>query len=98
MNRVTGFLNKVQLIKNTGKFAEALRHYEDAVQRDPNKAKYYSNLATAHIKLLEFVKARDALDKAILIEPDYIKAYAKKGDCHYYLKEYHKAMDTYEKV
>lgn len=47
---------------------------------------------------MEFVRARDVLDKALSIDPNYVKAWAKKGDCHYYLKEYHKALEAYEKV
>jgi stress-induced-phosphoprotein 1 len=47
---------------------------------------------------MEFVRARDALDKALAIDPNYVKAYAKKGDCHFYLKEYHKALEAFEKV
>lgn len=46
---------------------------------------------------MEFVRARDCLDKALQLDPNYVKAYAKKGDCHFYLKEYHKAMEIYEK-
>lgn len=61
-------------------------------------AKYHSNLGTTYIKLMEFVRARDVLDKALSIDPNYVKAWAKKGDCHYYLKEYHKALEAYEKV
>lgn len=47
---------------------------------------------------MEFVRARDVLDKALSIDPNYVKAWGKKGDCHYYLKEYHKALEAYEKV
>jgi stress-induced-phosphoprotein 1 len=75
-----------------------LKEYEEAVKRNPNVAKYHSNLGIAYIKLMEFVRARDALDKALSIDPTFVKAYAKKGDCHFFLKEYHKALDTYQKV
>jgi len=74
-----------------------LKEYEEAIKRNPNVAKYHSNIGIAYIKLMEFVRARDALDKALSIDPTYVKAYAKKGDCHFFLKEYHKALDTYQK-
>lgn len=75
-----------------------MKEYEEAIRRNPDVAKYHSNLGTTYVKLMEFVRARDCLDKALQLDPNYVKAYAKKGDCHFYLKEYHKAMEIYEKV
>lgn len=46
---------------------------------------------------MEFVYARDQLDKALALDPNYAKAYQRKGDCHFAHKEFHKALETYEK-
>jgi stress-induced-phosphoprotein 1 len=80
----------------TGKYPQALAEYQEAIRRNPDVAKYYSNEGTAYIKLVDFTRARDCFDKALSKDSKYIKAYAKKADCHFFLKEYHKALETFE--
>lgn len=83
---VTPFSNKVTYIFISGKFPQALAEYEESIRRNPDIAKYHSNLGTVYIKLMEFPRARDCFEKALSKDPHYIKAYAKKGDCHFFLK------------
>lgn len=59
-------------------------------------AKYYSNMGTVYIKLMEFQRAKESFETALKKDPAFVKAYPKKGDCHFFLKEYHKALETYE--
>ncbi len=96
MKKETNFLKKVIFKKNLGKYPQALIEYEESIRRNPNVAKYHSNLGTVYVKLMEFPRARDCFEKALQKDFNYIKAYAKKGDCHFFLKEYHKALETYE--
>lgn len=69
-----------------GKYPESVKEYQEAIKRNPNVAKYYANIAAAYIKLMEYVYARDQLEKALAIDPNYAKAYQRKGDCHFALK------------
>lgn len=73
-----------------------MKKYEEAIRRNPEVAKYHSNLGTAYIKLMEFARARDCFGTALEKDPKFIKAYPKKGDCHFFLKEYHRALEIYE--
>lgn len=79
-----------------GKFPAALKEYEEAIRRNPEVAKFYSNIGQVYIKLMEFQRAKENYELALKKDPSFLKAYHKKGDCHFFLKEYHKALETYE--
>jgi len=74
----------------------AIKHYEEAVKRDPKNAPLRNNLAAALSKIMDFQGAKNAVDKAIELDPKYVKAYAKKGDIEYMMKDYHKALESYK--
>ena len=80
------FSRKVRIMIILGKFPQALAEYQEAIRRNPDVAKYYSNEGTVYIKLMEFPRARDCFEKALAKDSKYIKAIAKKGDCHFFLK------------
>lgn len=80
------YSKKVKIYHNLGKFPAALKEYEEAIKRNPNSAKYYSNLGTVYIKLMEWQRAKENFDIALKKDPAYIKAYPKKGDCHFAMK------------
>ena len=73
-----------------------MKEYEEAVRRNPDVAKYYSNIGQVYIKLMEFQRAKECYETALKKDPEFAKAYHKKGDCHYFLKEFHKALECYE--
>jgi len=73
-----------------------LKEYEEASRRNPDNAKYYSNIGQTYIKLMEFQRAKESYDTVLKKDPEFLKAYHKKGDCHFFLKEYHKALEVYE--
>lgn len=81
---------------NAGKYPQALKEYEESIKRNPDVAKYYSNIGMVYIKLMEWNSAKNNFEICLKKDPTYIKAYGKKGDCHYSMKEYHKALETYE--
>lgn len=80
-----------------GKWADAIKEYEEAIKRDPSVAAYHNNLAAALAKLMEFPAAKAACEKALEIDPNYVKAWCKKGDIEFFMKEYHRAMESYQK-
>ncbi|EKX73407.1 conserved hypothetical protein [Theileria equi strain WA] len=79
------------------KFPEAKMEYDEAIKRNPNDPKLYSNRAAALMKLCEYPSALTDCTKALELDPQFVKAWARKGNLHMLLKEYHKAMDAFNK-
>ena len=64
-----------------------MKEYEEASRRNPDNAKYYSNIGQTYIKLMEFQRAKESYDTVLKKDPEFLKAYHKKGDCHFFLKK-----------
>lgn len=79
-----------------GKFADAIKEYDEGLRRDPKAVAIYSNRCATYIKLMEFPTALKDADKCLDLDPKFVKAYARKGNCHHMMKEYHKAMKSYD--
>lgn len=79
-----------------GDYPTAMKHYNEAVKRDPENAILYSNRAACLTKLMEFQRALDDCDTCIKKNPTFIKGYIRKGACLVAMREWSKAQKAYE--
>lgn len=62
-----------------GDYPTAIKHYSEAIKRNPDDAKVYSNRAACYQKLAEFKMACDDADQCIKRDPKFVKGYIRKG-------------------
>ncbi|XP_045624449.1 stress-induced-phosphoprotein 1 isoform X2 [Procambarus clarkii] len=81
-----------------GDYPSAIKHYSEAIRRNPEDAKIYSNRAACYTKLAEFNLGLKDCDECIRLEPDFVKGHIRKGKIHQGLKQYAKAQDAYQRA
>ena len=81
-----------------GDWAAAVKHYTEALKRNPNDAKIYSNRAACYTKLNAFDLVIKDCDSSIALDPGFVKAYLRKANVLKAMGQTQKAMDVYSKA
>ncbi|CAN8245262.1 unnamed protein product [Cochlearia groenlandica] len=78
------------------KYPDAVRHYTEAIKRNPNDPRAYSNRAACYTKLGAMPEGLKDAEKCIELDPTFSKGYSRKGAVQFFMKEYDNAMETYQ--
>jgi len=81
-----------------GDFPGAMKHYNEAVKRNPDSAVLYSNRAACYMKLMAFDQALIDCESCIKKDPKFIKGYIRKGAALMAMKEFSRAQQAYEEA
>jgi len=81
-----------------GDFSTAVKHYSEAIKRNPSDAKIYSNRAACYTKLMSFDLALADCETSIKMDPTFVKAYLRKAKVLQGMGRSSKAISVYEKA
>ncbi|KAJ3268167.1 Hsp90 cochaperone [Terramyces sp. JEL0728] len=75
-------------------YPEAVKCYTEAIKRNPEDPRNYSNRAACYTKLMALPEAEKDCDEAIKLDEGFIKAYIRKAAVQFAKKEYAKCIST----
>jgi len=81
-----------------GDFPAAIKHYSEAILRNPSDHKIFSNRAACYSKLAEFNLGLKDCDECIRLDPSFIKGYIRKAKIQMGLKQHSKAEESYRQA
>nr|AFV50602.1 heat shock 90/70 organizing protein [Frankliniella occidentalis]AGC70809.1 heat shock 90/70 organizing protein [Frankliniella occidentalis] len=81
-----------------GDYAEAIKYYSDAIKRNPEDSKYYSNRAACYTKLAAFDLGLKDCEKCLELDPKFIKGWIRKGKILQGMQQQGKAISAYQKA
>ncbi|XP_076765953.1 stress-induced phosphoprotein 1 [Xylocopa sonorina] len=81
-----------------GDYPAAIKHYSEAIKRNPDDPKYYSNRAACYTKLAAFDLGLKDCEKCLEIDPKFIKGWIRKGKILQGMQQQGKALTAYQKA
>ncbi|KYM78116.1 PREDICTED: stress-induced-phosphoprotein 1 [Atta cephalotes] len=81
-----------------GDYPAAIKHYSEAIRRNPDDPKYYSNRAACYTKLAAFDLGLKDCEKVVELDPKFIKGWIRKGKILQAMQQQGKALSAYQKA
>lgn len=76
-------------------YQEATAHYTEAIEKNPNDPRVFSNRAQCHIYLGNLPKGLEDAEKCIELDPTFLKGYVRKANVQFLMDYYESALATY---
>jgi tetratricopeptide (TPR) repeat protein len=83
------------LHESAGRYVEAVRHYQKAVELEPANEQYYFDLGMEYLAHFTFGPALEVFQVAVQKFPTSFRQHEGKGLAHYALREYSKAANAF---
>jgi len=77
-------------------FAEAIKHFTEAISHDSTDHVFFSNRSACYASLEKYEKALEDGAECVRLKPDWAKGYTRKGLAEFFLKKYDDAAETYK--
>ncbi|KAL4710670.1 hypothetical protein ACJJTC_003306 [Scirpophaga incertulas] len=81
-----------------GEYSTAMKHYTEAIQRNPDDPKLYSNRAACYTKLAAFDLGLRDCERCCKLDPRFIKGWIRKGKILQGMQQPAKAQTAYQKA
>lgn len=81
-----------------GDFSTAVKHYSEAIARNPDDPKLYSNRAACYTKLAAFDLGLKDCDMCTKLDEKFIKGWIRKGKILQGMQQPSKALSAYQKA
>jgi Flp pilus assembly protein TadD len=79
-----------------GNYDSALGYFENAVNKNPNRAEAWIQVGYCKVKQGKNQDAIKAFQQALRLRPNSYEAHNKLGDAYYYAGNYYKAVESYK--
>jgi tetratricopeptide (TPR) repeat protein len=81
-----------------GNYDSALGYFENAVNKNPNRAEAWIQVGYCKVKQGKNGDAIKAFQRALRLRPNSFEAYNKLGDAYYYASRYAEAIEAYKQA
>jgi len=81
-----------------GNYDSALGYFENAVNKNPNRAEAWIQVGYCKVKQGKNTEAIKAYQRAIRLRPNSVEAYNKLGDAYYYAGSFYDALEAYKQA
>ena len=89
---------KVNTFFKKGDFSVAIKHYSEAIKRNPDDPKLYSNRAACYTKLAAFDLGLKDCETCVTLDEKFIKGWIRKGKILQGMQQTSKALAAYQKA
>lgn len=81
-----------------GEYSTAVQHYTEAINRNPDDPKLYSNRAACYTKLAAFDLGLKDCDTCVKLDEKFVKGWIRKGKILQGMQQQSKALTAYQKA